>query len=168
MSEEKVKIRLATELDAVTLAQLRYEFRSSFHQVIERDESFVERCTAWMQDRLRANTDWKCWIAECRQTLVGNVWAQLIEKIPNPLAEPEQYVYVTNFYVLEDVRSNGIGSKLLRAVVDWSQSQNAQTIILWPTEQSKHFYSHHGFSITPDIMQLEIGVKEPLLDTGAE
>ena len=156
-SEETIEIRLATESDAVMLARLRYEFRSSFHQVIEHDALFVERCTAWMQDRFREDTHWKCWIAECRQTPMGNVWAQLVEKIPNPIAEPEQYVYVTNFYVRAEYRSNGIGSKLLSAVLAWSRSRSARTVILWPTEQSKRFYIRHGFSITDDIMQLDMG-----------
>jgi GNAT superfamily N-acetyltransferase len=152
-----VEIRLATESDALLLARLRYEFRSSFHQVIEHDELFIERCRAWMQDRLRTDTNWKCWIAECGQTPVGNVWAQLVEKIPNPLVEPEQYVYVTNFYVRAEHRGNGIGSKLISAVLAWSRSQSVHTVILWPTEESKRFYSRHGFSIANDIMQLEIG-----------
>src|SRR4051794_4315262 len=124
--EETVEVRLATELDALMLARLRYEFRSSFHEVIEHDVSFVERCTVWMQERFRKDTQWKCWIAECGQTPVGNVWAQLVEKIPNPIAEPEQYVYVTNFYVRPEHRGNGIGSKLLSAVLAWSRSQNVR------------------------------------------
>lgn len=158
-AKETVAVRLATESDAIVLATLRYEFRSPFREVLEPEVSFVERCTAWMQERLRVDSPWKCWIAECRQTPVGNVWAQLIEKIPNPLAELEQYVYVTNLYVREEHRSNGIGSHLLSAVLAWSRSQNAQTIILWPTERSKPFYSRQGFSITHDVMQLEIGAK---------
>ncbi len=155
--EETVKVRLATDSDAMMLAKLRYEFRSTFHEVIEHDVSFVERCAAWMQERLRKDTHWKCWLAECGQTPVGNVWAQLVEKIPNPLTEPEQYVYVTNFYVRAEHRSSGIGSQLLSAVLAWGRSQKARTVILWPTEQSKRFYASHGFSTTNDIMQLEIG-----------
>lgn len=152
-----VEIRLATEGDAMLLARLRYEFRASFHEVTAEEESFVERCGAWMQDRLRTDAHWKCWIAECGQTPVGNVWAQLVEKIPNPITEPEQFVYVTNFYVRAEHRGKGIGSKLLSAVLAWSQSQGVHTVILWPTEQSKHFYSQGGFSTAYNIMQLEIG-----------
>ena len=155
--QETVEVRLATESDAILVARLRYEFRASFHEVIEQQSSFIERCGAWMQEQLRADTHWKCWIAECGQTPVGNVWAQLVEKIPNPIAEPEQYVYVTNFYVREEHRSKGIGSKLLSAVLAWSRSQSIHTVILWPSERSKSFYSRHGFSTASDIMHLEIG-----------
>ena len=154
LDQTEVEVRLATDSDALVLAKLRYEFRSSFHQVIEDEMLFVERCRAWMQDRLRTG-HWKCWIAECGQTPIGNVWAQLVDKIPNPIAEPEQYVYVTNFYVRAEHRGNGTGSKLMSAVLAWSRSQNVHTVILWPTERSKSFYSRHGFSIASDIMQLK-------------
>jgi GNAT superfamily N-acetyltransferase len=152
-----VEVRLACETDALTLARLRYEFRASFHHVIENEVSFVERCRVWMQQQLATDSHWKCWIAECGQTPVGNVWAQLVEKIPNPIAEPEQYVYVTNFYVRAEHRDQGIGLKLWSAVLAWSQSQNVHTVILWPTERSKSFYSRQGFTIADDIMQLKIG-----------
>jgi ribosomal protein S18 acetylase RimI-like enzyme len=49
--------------------------------------------------------------------LVGNLWLQLIEKIPNPTTEPEQHAYVTNFYVTEAARGQGIGTMLLSAAL---------------------------------------------------
>lgn len=152
-----VEVRPAGEADALTLARLRYEFRASFHDVIENEVSFLERCAAWMQLQLATGSHWKCWIAECGETPVGNVWAQLVDKIPNPIAEPEQYVYVTNFYVRAEYRSQGIGLKLWSAVLAWGQSQNVHTVILWPAERSKSFYSRQGFSIADNIMQLQIG-----------
>ena len=156
MDETEVEVRLACEADALTLAGLRYEFRASFHEVIENEASFVERCTEWMERQLATDSHWKCWIAEWQQTPVGNVWAQLVEKIPNPIAESEQYVYVTNFYVRAEHRGKGIGSKLFSAVLAWSRSQSVHTVILWPTEQSKRFYTQHGFSIANDIMSIHL------------
>jgi GNAT superfamily N-acetyltransferase len=150
------EIRLASESDAVTLATLRYELRSLSHEVTENEETFLARCAAWMTERLRQESFWQCWIAEQQGIAVGAVWAQLVEKIPNPVAESEHYVYLTNFYVREEYRDHGLGSKLLAAVVGWAKSKNAQMVILWPTERSKPFYQRHGFSIGGDAMQLEI------------
>ena len=152
----QVEIRLASENDAVTLARLRYELRSSLHEVAESEETFLARCAGWMNERLRQGGCWQCWLAEQQGIAVGAVWAQLIEKIPNPVAEPEHYVYLTNFYVREEFRDQGLGARLLAAVLDWAKSNNAQMVILWPTERSKPFYLRHGFSITDDSMQLRI------------
>ena len=151
-----IKIRLASESDALTLARLRWDLRASFHNVVENDAIFLERCAAWMQERLHKDSNWKCWIAEWQGTAVGNVWAQLIEKIPNPIAEPEQFVYLTNFYVAEEHRGKGVGTILLAAVLDWSRNSNAEAVILWPTERSKPLYARHGFTFPDDWMRLKI------------
>lgn len=148
-----VEIRLASAADVATLARLRYELRSSSQQAVENEEAFLARCESWMRERVGSGGEaWQCWIAERETQVVGAVWAQLVEKIPNPAAEPESYVYLTSFYVREEYRSTGIGSQLLTAVVEWSRSQNAQMIILWPTEESKRFYLRHGFSFPNDLM----------------
>jgi GNAT superfamily N-acetyltransferase len=151
-----VGIRLASENDAATLARLRLELRSSSHKLIENEQAFLVRCESWMNERLRKGSQWRCWIAERQAIAVGAVWAQLVEKIPNPVAEPECYVYLTNFYVREEYRSEGIGSRLLAAVLEWSKSKNAEKVMLWPTERSKPFYLRHGFSFADDVMHLPL------------
>ena len=155
-SAEKVLIRLASESDAALLARLRYDLRSALRETNEKETDFVERCTAWMQARLRGNESWRCWIAELESTPVGSIWAQLVEKIPNPIAETEHYVYVTNFYVREEYRGRGIGSQLLTAVREWAQSNDAHSIILWPTDRSKPLYLRHGYKPADNIMQLTL------------
>ena len=151
-----IEIRLASESDVATLARLRYELRTSLHGAVENKEMFLERCAAWMNERLRQGSDWQCWIAEHQGIAVGAVWAQLVEKIPNPIAEPEHYVYLTNFYVRDEYRNQGLGSKLLAAVLDWARSKNAEMVTLQPTERSKPFYLRHGFSFADNSMHLKI------------
>jgi len=151
-----VGTRIATPSDAIKLARLRYTFRSSLGQVCESDESFVERCTLWMQERLEKADLWKCWVAECGDVPVGNLWAQLIEKVPNPASEPEYHAYLTNFYVREDYCGQGIGSLLLSAALAWIQTNDVHAVILWPTERSRSFYLRRGFSVREDLMELII------------
>jgi len=148
-----MKIRVATETDAPTLARFRYKLRSHA-QMTESEAEFIARCTAWMEERLRSSSAWRCWIAECDEGPCGNVWAQMVEKIPNPAAETECYVYLTNFYVREEYRSQGIGTRLLSDVLAWSKAKNAHTVILWPRERSKSLYARHGFTAAVDLMQL--------------
>lgn len=150
------KIRVATEADAPTLARFRYELRSSTARTIEDEAEFIERCTAWVRERLRDDGCWRAWIAEREQTPLGNIWAQVVEKIPNPASETECFVYLTNFYVRAEHRSHGIGTQLLTAVLDWSKANNAHTVILWPRERSKPLYLRHGFTAADDLMQLDL------------
>ena len=148
-----MKIRLATESDARLLAGLRYEFRSSKDPVNENENAFRERCENWMRDRLRNTVSWKCWIAENDGVAAGNLWLQLIEKIPNPGFEPEYHAYVTNVFVREDSRGRGVGSKLLAAALDWLQSQDVHCVFLWSTNQSGGFYLRRGFSTNDGLLE---------------
>ena len=147
-------IRMASPLDAVVLAKLRYAFRVPLNRVHENEEAFLERCRFWMQARLHDGSNWKCWIAEQEGMVVGNLWAQLIEKIPNPTSEPEYHIYFTNFYVREDFRGSGIGSRLFAAALAWSQSQSVHAAVIWPTDDSRTFYSRQGFSVGANLMEL--------------
>jgi len=153
-----IQVRVATENDAPLLARLRYELRSSA-KLVENEAQFAERCTLWMRERLQDHSHWRCWIAEFEQTLVGNIWTQLVEKIPNPAAETECYLYVTNFYVREEYRGKGIGTMLLSEALTWGKTNNAHTAILWPRERSKSLYVRHGFTGADDLMQLVITPK---------
>ena len=158
MPGSNIQIRVATASDAPLLARLRYELRSSA-KLIESEAQFAERCTLWMQERLQDHSSWRCWIAESEQMLVGNIWAQVVEKIPNPAAETECYLYVTNFYVREEYRGKGIGTMLLSEALTWGKTMNAHTAILWPRERSKSLYVRHGFSDADDLMRLVITPK---------
>ena len=151
-----IVIRLASEKDAAILARLRLELRSASHMVVENEQEFLERCESWMNERPRKGSQWQCWIAEREAIVLGAVWAQLIEKIPNPAVEGECYIYVTNFYVREEYRGKGIGSRLLSEVLAWAKTKNAHTAILWPRERSKSLYLRHGFSAADDLMRLVV------------
>jgi GNAT superfamily N-acetyltransferase len=155
-----VNVRLATEADAALLAKLRLELRAAMYELREDKLEFIERCTGWMQKRLASQERWNCWIAECDASPVGSVWVQLIEKIPNPVSEPEYYVYLTNFYVSEEYRGKGIGSKLLAEALAWSRSKNAELVLLWPSERSKPLYLRHGFLPADDFMELMLPIDE--------
>jgi len=152
-----IKIRVATESDAPVLARFRYELRSSAKEMIESEGEFNERCIRWMVSRLHSGSGWRCWIAECEEKPVGNIWSQLVEKLPNPASETEYYVYVTNFYVREEYRGKVIGTRLLSEALTWAKTNNAHTAILWPRERSKSLYLRHGFTTADDLMQLAIG-----------
>jgi GNAT superfamily N-acetyltransferase len=107
-----------------------------------------------MQERLREDSPWRCWIAEKNLAPVGHIWTQLVEKIPNPSSEPEYHAYITNFYVLERARNLGIGSALLLAALDWCKSCQVHAVILWPSERSRPLYLRHGFDVRSDLLEL--------------
>jgi GNAT superfamily N-acetyltransferase len=143
-------IRPATPADARHLAELRHEFRSPRAANTESREEFLGRCTAWMQAHL-ATDRWFCWVAVRDERIVGHVWLNLIEKIPNPVAEAEWHGYITNMYVQEASRG-GVGGALMDAALAFCARREVDSIILWPTERSRSLYRRKGFAVSDAIM----------------
>ena len=139
-------VRRATAADAASLAQLRWQFRSSLGAAVETELEFVARCVPWMRSHLADERQWRAFIWTVGGAVAGNVWLQLIEKLPNPVDEPEVHGYVTNFFVQPERRNAGAGSALLTAVLSECESAGVDTIFLWPTPRSRSLYERHGFS----------------------
>ncbi|HYX27600.1 MAG TPA: GNAT family N-acetyltransferase [Pyrinomonadaceae bacterium] len=150
-----VSIRGANATDAEGLAELRYALRAG-GDATESKPEFVRRCREWIAAHLAADGPWQCWVAEADNKLLGAIWLQWIEKIPNPRSEAEHHAYITNFFVHESTRGNGIGTRLLTTAIDWCRDRDVHEIILWPRPRSRSLYERHGFVEASDIMALII------------
>jgi GNAT superfamily N-acetyltransferase len=87
--------------------------------------------------------------------LLGHVCVQLVEKIPNPVDdEPELHAYVTNFYVVPEMRSQGLGKRLLNKALSWCRTRETDAVILWATVESRSLYRRCGLVEPTDIFEL--------------
>ncbi len=154
-------IRAAGVADAGALARLRWEFRSGIASAAESEAEFVARCSGWMARRLERGA-WRCWVAEANSEIVGTVWLQILEKLPNPVAEPEAHGYVSSLYVRPAHRGAGLGSALLRSCLDACRSARVDAVLLWPTPDSRSLYLRHGFAARDDLLELRL--EQPTAD----
>jgi len=97
---------------------------------------------------------WRCWVIDDGQQLLGHLCVQLFEKMPNPVNEPEAHAYLTNFYVLPEMRGRGLGGKLLNKALSWCRAQGVDAVILWATAESKSLYLRCGLLEPADILEL--------------
>ncbi len=151
-----LQVRAAGPADAPELARLRYDFRAELGEPNEEREAFVARCAAWMASRLAEGGAWRCWLAVEGERIVGHAWAQVIEKMPNPVDETELHAYVTNCYVLPEARGAGLGSRLLEEVLAWARGAGVDAVILWPSARARPLYLRHGFSVRDDMLALRL------------
>lgn len=153
-----MRIRTATRDDAEVLARLRYRFRIELGEPIETEEAFADRCASWMADRLEESRQWKCWVAEQESGIIGkvigNLWLQVMEKLPNPVSEAEHHAYITNVYILPDCRNGGVGALLMDAALEWCLNSDIDAVFLWPSDRSRSFYQRYGFSVREDLFAL--------------
>ncbi len=145
------EVRPAGRSDARVLATLRYAFRSEAagtREPVEPQEQFVERAAAWMAGRLQFGR-WHAWLAWAAagppEIPVGLVLVQLVEKVPNPVTEPEILGYVSSLYVRPPWRGRGLGGRLLETAVGFCRDHGADTVVLWPSQRSIPLYQRHGF-----------------------
>jgi GNAT superfamily N-acetyltransferase len=165
-----IRVRLAIPSDALALARLRYEFRASRRPLVEEESAFVARCTSRMERVIADDEHWRAWVLDHAGTLVGNVWLQLIDKLPNPGAELERHGYLTSFYVRAALRGAGLGSRLLDALVAACGELGVDTVFLWPTDRSRPLYERRGFRVSANILSRALsgdGPGDPVGDAQA-
>jgi GNAT superfamily N-acetyltransferase len=153
VSPAEFRVRRATPADAAELARIRYAFRTELDSPAESEAVFRERCARWMIAQLGPAGRWRCWVAVLGTTLVGTVWLQLIEKLPNPNAHSGFHGYVSSVYVVPELRNAGIGSALLEACLAEADALELDALFLWPTERSRPLYERYGFTVPDDLLE---------------
>lgn len=148
--------RPATLADAAELARLRWEFTAEETPVEgARFADFTQRFESFLCGAL-GDGQWLIWVAERDGRLVGHIYLQLIEKVPRPGQTDGRYGYVTNVYVEPTSRDEGIGSQLLRGVIERAREQRLEFLIVWPSERSVPYYARVGFAPSGEAMELPL------------
>ena len=135
------------------MAVMRYDFRTELGEPVETEQEFVERAAAWLAQRLELGS-WTGWLAVEQERPVGLVLVHLVEKVPNPVVEPESLGYVSSLYVRPERRDRGVGDALLRTAVDFCRQHGVESVVLWPSPRSVPLYERHGFLRQGDVMEL--------------
>jgi GNAT superfamily N-acetyltransferase len=157
-----IHVREAAPGDAAALAELRWEFRAGRDPAVESHEAFVNRCAAWMRRELTAGGPWRAWVAvrdggddldNLDNPIVGQVWVNLLQKLPNPIGERERHAYLSNLYVQPGERG-GVGTQLLLTALGWARANGVDRVVLWPSAKSVTLYLRQGFTRDGDVMEL--------------
>jgi GNAT superfamily N-acetyltransferase len=146
-------IREATPEDIPELARPRWDIKVELGDVnpVMEFEPFARRFTAFAAEAL-ADPSWRAFVAEAGGHLVGNLWIQLVPKVPAPSVESEAFGYITNVYVEPALRDGGLGGALLEAATEWALQRPVEFVVTWPSDRSRPFYDRAGFRPAEDSM----------------
>lgn len=148
-------IDLASLQDVAELARLRWELYAEQEGSREPLDGYRDRFVAFALQALSTER-WHAWVARDAQGLVAAMWLHTVVRVPIPGKEPGPIGYLTNVYVSPAYRNGGLGSRMLRHVLDWCRGHRYSCVITWPTPRSRPFYRRAGFDSLDEPFAIEL------------
>ena len=113
------------------------------------DPDFDERLAAWFA---RESAHRITWLAESAERPVGMMNLALFDRMPRPGRAPSSWGYVGNAFVLSACRNEGIGTRLLTAVLSYADENGLVRVVLSPSERAVPFYQRAGFGSAGSLL----------------
>ena len=105
-----------------------------------------------MGEKLKTG-EYVAWIAEEDGAVIGGAGALFRLAMPSISYRETLEVKIQSMYVIPERRGQGIGRKLLDAVVTNLRERGIERITLGPAPEARGFYEKMGFQYTP-LMRL--------------
>ena len=135
-------IRIAGSADVPAVAALRRTWTVEQHGDVA-DEGFEARFLDWYE---RESARRVCWLGEVSGQPVGMMNLSIFERMPRPGLDTGTWGYLANAFVLEQYRNQGVGGRLLDALLAYADDHAYIRIVLRPTERAIPFYQRAGFA----------------------
>jgi len=155
--EDALNYRLATPQDLSALADLRWRLQTDDRPTTNQAEyeRFVQDFVSLNLSEPRAGELFH-WLASVENRVVAVMSVILVRKVPKPGKLNGRWGYLTNCYVLPEVRNRGVGAALLAAIKAWAVELQLELLVVWPSDRAYPFYGRAGFVRPPDPLVLEI------------
>lgn len=85
------------------------------------------------------------WLAELAGEPVGIATLYEFRRMPRPGRMDSRWGYLGNMFVRADCRNRGVGSALIKAVIEAAEQRRYVRVVLSPTARSVPFYRRAGF-----------------------
>jgi GNAT superfamily N-acetyltransferase len=136
--------RRADDRDLRDLAALRFEWRVKERSEHGLDESTFERqMIQWMAEHRATH---RGYLAARDGVNVGCAWLCITDRVPAPAEFVRRAGIIQSVYVRSSFRNVGIGSDLIRFVIEEARQLGLSYLGLHPSERSVPFYERLGFA----------------------
>jgi GNAT superfamily N-acetyltransferase len=146
-------IRRAEAADLPGITWLRREWAAEQDGELD-DPGFDERFAAGLA---RESSRRITWLAEVGGCPVGMMNVAVFERMPWPGRPPSHWGYLGNAFVLAAYRNQGIGTKLLNAVLGYANEKAFARVVPSPSEMSIPLYRRAGFGPADKLLLWEPG-----------
>ncbi|MGH9020031.1 MAG: GNAT family N-acetyltransferase, partial [Acidimicrobiales bacterium] len=153
--ERALSVRLASDDDTATLADLRFNGR-----VVERGQvgldrdAYAELMAAWTH---RHRATHRAFLVEEFGVARGVAWLALLERVPSPESPRRRSGMLQNVYLAPEHRNRGLGAALVAGVVEHAWAEGLDYLMVHHSPRSGDFYRRLGF-VPPDAeLELRLG-----------
>ncbi len=142
MSNAK-EIRQITKDEYIQIAELKWTMQCEESPTIaikNNKDEFIQKCLLMLLKPLNLENYFHFGVFE-NGTLIAIASLCIINKIPRPQKIIDKIGYLTNVYVLQQLRNKGIGNDLIIKINEFAHDNDSELIIVWPSDKSKPFYN---------------------------
>jgi GNAT superfamily N-acetyltransferase len=95
------------------------------------------------------------WLAQDEGRAVGMMNLVVFERMPRPGPDPGRWGYLANAYVRPDYRNQGIGARLVDAILTYADDRGFARVVLSPSQRAIPFYRRAGFGPADALLSRE-------------
>jgi GNAT superfamily N-acetyltransferase len=117
---------------------------------MDRDPTYPERFRRWWEREADSRRTWLVWRDG---EPVGMLNVKVFDRAPTPGGQATQWVYVANLWVDPPHRGRGVGTMLLRHVVDWAHQEGMARLVLSPSIVSLPMHQAMGFQTADELLR---------------
>ncbi|GAB2971427.1 N-acetyltransferase [Amycolatopsis acidiphila] len=95
----------------------------------------------------------RCLVAVREDTVVGMAWLAIVPRVPTPRALDRRSGDVQCVYVLPGERDNGVGGRLIDALLDLARELRLERVTVHSSVRAVPAYERHGFAVSSRLLQ---------------
>jgi GNAT superfamily N-acetyltransferase len=151
VTDHAVVVR-AAEKDLSTLVALRYQWRVNEEGESGRTlEEFGVEFREWYAEHRSTHIGYLSCIDD---VAVGCAWLFVVDRVPGPGRFVRRSGMLQSVYVQPDLRSTGIGTQMVRFIIDEAHAMDLDYLMVHPSTASFDFYRRLGFNESGKVLEL--------------
>ena len=147
-----VNIRQATSRDSEIIGQQRVRmFADAGIADEERTGAMLKTFVPWVLTKLQDGS-YIGWLAEHEGQVVGGAGLWLMEFPPNWMDEQPLRAYLLNFFVVPDMRRQGLARQLLELSLAEAKARGVKVVTLAASKFGRPLYEQYGFKAANEMI----------------
>lgn len=144
-----IEVRHGATVDMATLASLVWRRVSPEGEPAPPDARFAAWFAEWATDHAATHVPF---VAVESDAPVGIGWLAVSERVPGPDRRCRLCGDIQSVYVLPERRNTGIGTQLVRAMLDYADVHGLEHVTVHSSERAVSLYRRTGFSLDPELL----------------